>query len=230
MGQTILERVVKLLNDGGVPANYAQPAGKMVNVLMPVAAVSIQSVDQAKRNAMVRVEIVGLAQEGGHRCELRAMQAYDLLRAAGAVCQVQRCSFNGNKGVFSVPVLASFDGDASWMDWIPLEQTQHTLSVHIGESELPYLTQFTAMQAVNDADTDELSDMSWKFTLEEWIPAGETDPEGPKGLFEMTITTDTIREHFEGCCLVSLEREMEVSGVRQVRKGVAALRTVEQLA
>lgn len=230
MGMTIVEKVVQLLNDGGVPANFAQPEGKMVNVLIPVAAVSIQSVDQAQRKATVRVEIVGMADEGGHRCEQRAMQAYDLLRAAGGICQVQRCTFSGRAGLFSVPVLASFSGDASEESWeAALEPEVHSFSAVVAGKDLLHLTQFESVQAVGDADTQELEDMPWQFTLEEQVPAGEMGSEAPTGIFKMSVTTDVIRENYEGCYLTSLRREVGKTGTHQVWKGIATLRTVETI-
>ncbi len=227
MGQSIVKQVIQLLDDGGIPANQAQPARKMVNVLIPVAAVSIQQIDQAKQEATVRVEIVGMAGSGGDQCENTAMKAYEILRSAGAVCQLQRCTFQGKTGVFSMPLLATFAGEAYQKDWKPLEIATHTFSVTAGTTALPHVTQFSATQAVTDVDTEELSDMSWSFTIEEWIPAGERAPDDPGDLFEMTVTTDVTAEHFEGCSMTSLQRQVMETGVKQIRKGIAALRTVE---
>lgn len=229
MGQSIVKRVIQLLNQGGVPADYAQPEGKMINILLPVAAVSIQQIDQAKQEATVRVEIAAMAADGGYRCENTAMKAYELLRSDGAVCQLHRCTFSGRLGMFSMPLLATFARDAYQQDWKPQETPQHRFSVAVEEQTLPHVTQFTASQAVTDADTEELSDMPWNFTVEEWIPAGEQAPDNPVGLFEMTVTTDRTREGFEGCCMTSLQRQVEKTGIKQLRKGIAVLRTVETI-
>lgn len=230
MGQSIVKRVIQILNDGGIPAQEAQPAGRMVNILVPVAAVSIQSIEQEKREATVRVEIVAMASEGGAHCEDTAMKAYELLRDAGGVCSVERCTFQGKTGVFTMPVLATFSGDAYRKNWVPLEDLWNTFTVELGGNTLSYATAFTATQAVSDPETEELSDMSWNFTVEEWIPAGKSAPESPVGVFLMTVITDATREQFEGCSMTVVQRQMEESGVKQVRKGVAALRTVKTTA
>lgn len=229
MGRSIVKRVIQLLNEGGIPADQAQPAGRMVNILVPVAAVSIQQIDQDKQEATVRVEIVAMADKGGAHCEDIAMKAFDLLRGAGGACRLERCTFQSKLGLFSMPLLVTFFGDAYRKDWKPLETPTHTFLVALGDSTLGHATQFSAEQAVSDEETEELADMSWRFTVEEWIPAGEQAPDDPVGLFEMTVTTDGTREHFEGCSMTSFQRQVEVTGARQIRKGIAALRTVETI-
>lgn len=231
MGKSIVDRVIDLLNKGGIMAAWAQPQGKMGIIHSVVAAVSFQQIDQAQRTATVRVEIVGSVDSGGRRCEELAVKAYEILRNAGAVCSMGRCSFVGRLGQFSLPLLAVFRGDVYDRDWVPLaEEVAGRLDVTVDGVALPHTTSFSATQAVENADTDELSDMAWGFSIEEWIPAGEMAPENPTGLFEMTVTTDGSEESFEGCYMTELRRETETSGVRQIRKGISTVRKIQEKA
>lgn len=228
MGQSIVDQVISLLNAGGVMAEWAQPQGKMAILHSVVAAVSYQKIEQSDRTATVRVEIVGSVDSGGRRCEELAVKAYEILRNAGAVCSMGRCSFVGRLGQFSIPLLAVFKGDVYDRDWVPLEEeTVGQLEVTIDGVVLPHTIQFAATQAVGNADTDELSEMAWRFTIEEWIPAGEMAPENPTGLFEMMVTTAGSKESFEGCCMTEIKRETDAKGVRQIRQGISTVRSIQ---
>lgn len=210
MGKSILNAVVDLLNEGGIPAAPAQPEKHMLIIHTPVAAVSIEKVDT--ESATVLVQMVAPIQSGAERCQKRALQAGALLREAGAECVQGKCTFEGRSSLFCVPVTAKFYGTATAEDWIPKEESP-PVSYRLGNTSLPYVTGFSAS----------LEDALWAFSLEEFFPTGTPEPEKPEEPFALFVGN----EIFAGCTLTKCQREYTAEGVRQIRKGTATSRKAE---
>lgn len=223
MGKLILDMVVDLLNEGGVRAEAAQPAGNMTAVQTVVAAVSLECVDQTAGSVTVLVEMVGPAGDGARRCQQRALDAFDILRKAGGVCRQEKCTFLSKADVFCTPVTAVFYGTASSEDWQPCPG----YTVTAGGVTLPQVTGFSAGQQAGEEETS-LADAGWEFSLEEFFPAGTQEPADPTEPFEMTVSNGSATENYTGCVLTARERVAEKNGIRQVRRGTAEQRTVSE--
>lgn len=224
MGTLILDMVVDLLNEGGLRAEAAQPAGNMTAVQSVVAAVSLEQVDQESGSVTVLVEMVGPAKDGGKRCQREALKAFEILRGAGGICRQEKCTFISKADMFCTPVTAVFYGTATAEDWQP----RPSYEVDISGVSLPWVTGFSASQKVGEGETS-LVDMGWEFTLEEYFPAGtEETVDDPVEPFEVTLSHGSRQETYIGCNIMARERVLEENGVRQVRRGTAQQRRVDQ--
>ena len=216
MGDVILEWVVQLLQDNGIWAEAAQPAGNMVAVENTLSAVSLEQVDQAKETATIVVEVVSPAKQGAKICQIRALKVYDVLRNAGAVCRQDKCSFVSKADIFCVPVTAVFRGIVTQDDWRP----HPGYTVRINGEELPRITGFSAVQETRTV-IDTLPDAEWEFTLEELIPAGSTVAASLEGPFRLDLTSETVSETFTQCRWTSVRREYNHQGLRLTRSGIS---------
>ena len=61
----------------------------------------------------------------------------------------------------------------------------------------------------------------WEITLEEHILPGSPETAEPKAAFELRVERDAGTETFYHCWWLSIHREMNRSGLRRIRKGVA---------
>lgn len=223
MGDVILEWVVQLLQDNGIWAEAAQPAGNMVAVENTLSAVSLEQVDQAKETATIVVEVVSPAKQGAKICQIRALKVYDVLRNAGAVCRQDKCSFVSKADIFCVPVTAVFRGIATQDDWRP----HPGYTVRINGEELPRITGFSAAQETRTV-IDTLPDAEWEFTLEEFFPIGEQEPADVSEPFTLEVSIGTATEAYTECKFITRERTMEIGGIRQVRQGTAEQRLLRE--
>ena len=204
MGKSILNTVIDLLNEGGIPAAPAQPERHMMIIHAPVAAVSIEKVDM--ESATVLVQVVAPIKSGAERCQERALKVCEVLREAGAECVQEKCVFEGRAALFCVPVTAKFYGTATEEDWIPKEDPP-AVSYRIGDAVLAYVTGFSAL----------LEDGQWEFELEEFFPDGVSVSVQPTEPFALFVGN----EIFAGCALTRCQRVYTAEGVRQIRKGTA---------
>lgn len=218
MGKSILDTVITLLNDGGVPAAPAQPEEKMLIIHTPVAAVSIEKVDTALGSVTVMVEVVAPIKSGGKRCQKRALEVCRILREAGAECVQGNCTFHSRPALFRVPVTAVFYGTALAEDWIP---RQAPYQVTLGNAVLLNLISFSAEQKVDEEYSD-LDDAPWQFTLEEYFPTGTEEQEDPRAPFGVYIAKGDKEEVFTGCKMTSRQRTITPEGIHQIRKGRAS--------
>lgn len=219
MGILILDMVVDLLKEGGVRAEAAQPAGDMTTVQSVVAAVSLESVDQADGSVTVLVEMMGPVTEGAKRCQKRALDAFNILRSAGAVCRQGKCTFISKADMFCTPVKAVFYGTAYSEDWQPRPDYEVTAAGVL----LPQTCGFSAKQQAAEEGVA-LADAGWEFSLEEFFPAGTQEPEDPAEPFVLTVFGDT----YTGCIFTARERVAEEDGIRQIRRGTAEGRTADK--
>ena len=113
MGQSVIEYVVQLLNDGGIRAAAALPPGNLLRVTEPVAAVSLAGANTEKSSVTVLVEIVGPERLGGGVCQLKALDVCRILAAVGGSCQQGSCAFLNKGNLFCVPVTAVCYGENS---------------------------------------------------------------------------------------------------------------------
>lgn len=220
MGKSILNTVIDLLKEGGIPAAPAQPQGNMLRVHTGVAAVSIGKVDTAKETAVVLVEVVSPMKNGAKQCQDKALTVCDILSAAGAECVQSGCSFDSRTAMFCVPVTALFYGKATADDWIPKEEPveipKEVWTVSADGQTLLHVRSFSAKQAV-DIQYKKLADAPWEFTMEEFFPDGAQEPAEPVEPFSVQVSG----QMFSGCTLTERRRVYTEQGIEQVRKGIA---------
>lgn len=222
MGQSILDVVVKLLQDGGVPAAPAQPEEDMLIIHTPVAAVSIDKVDRINGSATVMVEVVAPIQSGARGCQMWALDACNILTNAGAQCEQGNCIFISKAALFRVQVTAVFYGTARSDSWIP----RPACAVTLANVPLAHVHKFTAEQATDEMHPT-LSNGAWEFTLEEFFPAGTQEPKDAQEPFSLQFSNAEVTETFTGCTLTQRQRIRSAEGTHQIRKGKATARTVE---
>lgn len=215
MGTLILDMVVELLKEGGIRAEAAQPDGDMTAVQTPVAAVSLESVDQADESVTVLVEMVGPVHAGARRCQTRALDAMEILGNAGGVCRMGKCTFISKADMFYTPVTAVFYGTALSEEWLP----RRGYAVMIGGSGLPYVTGFSAQQ--QETEGVAMDDAPWEFTLEEFLPAGTPEGMESEENFVLEVFYGTAGVGYTGCRFISRQRFAEPNGIRQIRRGMA---------
>lgn len=222
MEHSILDEVVKLLCDGGVPAAPAQPEKDMLVIHTPVAAVSIEKVDRANGTAAVLVEVVAPSKNGARRCQMRALDVCEILTRAGAQCVQGNCIFVSKAALFRVQVTALFYGTARSGSWT----ARPACSVTLAGVPLAYVRSFSAQQKVDETHPA-LADSVWEFALEEFFPAGAEEPEDAQEPFTLEFSVAAAAETFTGCTMTQRERSRTSEGIHQIRKGKATGRTVE---
>ena len=221
MGQLILDKVIGLLQDGGIRAAAAFPAESMQRIAGPVAAVSLEKADLKSHTVEVLVEILTPKESGGYTCQKKALEACAILEEAGAVCCQNGCDFMNKTNLFRVPVKAVFRGTARYND---LEEMPK-YTVITGALTLPYVCDFSAKQVLTSTGSS-LQSAPWEVTVEEFFPWGVQDTLGVDEPFELRLRCMGNVECYEGCKWTSRERIAEELGIRQIRKAKATGRSI----
>ena len=219
MGQMILDRVIALLSNGGIRADYAYPPERITRVEEPVAVVSLEKADLAERTATVLVEILAPKESGGGICQRKALNACALLEEDGAECSQGACEFLSKGNLFRVPVKAKFRGA------VRAYSTEEVPKATITTGTLPlrYACGFFAEQE-RRASTTTLATAPWEFTIEEFFPWGIEDSLEAGEPFDVDVTCMGLVERFEECKWIYRKRIAEDLGIRQVRRGEAQRR------
>ena len=218
MGQSVIEYVVQLLNDGGIRAAAALPPGNLIRVTEPVAAVSLAGADTEKSSVTVLVEIVGPERLGGGVCQLKALSACGVLAAAGMSCQQGSCEFLNKGNLFCVPVTAVCYGENSSDGWVPARK----LTVQLGQVALGNVVSFSAEQMSDEEHS--LDRVHWEFAVEEFFPWGTEESSDPTESFVLTVSIGGKSEQYQGCEITWRQRIAEETGIRQSRGGTATKR------
>ena len=214
MGYVSLPQVVDLLSAGGVRAEAAFPAERITRILGPVAAVSLEEVNQEKSTVTVLVEIFGPKESGGYACQQKALTACTILADAGAVCKQGSCTFVGKSNVFRVRVKAEFF-------------TAEKFTIVVGDVLLPHACGFSAGQKT-DFESGDLQGVMWEVTVEEFFPWGVQDAQSVTESFQLDFCCKGKIERYEGCTWTEVKRVAEQNGIRQVRKARAMNRIYTQ--
>lgn len=225
MGSMIPETVLGKLREAGFQADMAFPGGKGPVITDTVAAVHLKKVDRADMTATVEVCILVPAALGGAHCESEALRAMEVLHRAGGACVQNGCAYNGMTQTYSVSIQAEFScvGGA--------EDTEQDFRVFLGETEQVYALAFRSEQI---ADTETVPQMGedapagirqgssrWEFTLEEMIPAGDPEPTGTSGAFQLRLERGTLKETYRNCLWTNIRREFTGRGLRRIRSGIS---------
>ena len=212
----IINYVSELLTQGGIRAEAAWPASKMVMSQTPLAAVSVEKTNRETHAVTILVEVVCDFQAGAAYCQARAMDVCDILEAAGASCTQGKVSIDERASLFIIPVHAVFCGIAKAKQWLPITKN----IVKMNENPMEYLCDFTVERAMDETHST-IWEATWHFTLEEFFPCGVAEPETPQEPFDLTVTRFRAQETYQGCAIKRQQRVVEATGVRQIREGTA---------
>lgn len=219
MGQTIVAKVIEILQNVDIRADEAYPGGRIPALTGPVAAVRLGKVDRTVRTTAVQVIIMSPADQGGSVCEATALRAIQALEDESAACQKAVCQFDNTADVFYIEITAEFFGVALENSWSP----GPGYAVTIGLQPMEWATGFSIQRQIDDEVTS-IADAQWSFTLEELLGPGSVDPPNPAEPFVLTVTRPLGDEIFSDCTWISVERKDTIRGISQVRRGVAKTR------
>jgi len=123
--------------------------------------------------------------------------------------------------VFYVEIEAEFFGTALEDGW----SAGPGYSVTIGEQPMEHVVSFGAERKTDDEVTF-ISGALWKFTMEELLPPGTSEPPDPEEPFSLQLKRSNTDELFAGCRWISVKRQDTIRGVSQIRVGQAESRAV----
>ena len=217
---TIVSNVIDKLTRGGIRSAEAYPGKRIPALTGAVAAVRLGKVDRSVRATNVEVVIMSPAYSGGSGCELAALKAMDVLQDMGGTCVKAVCKFDEMADVFYINIDVEFFGTALPDSW----SAGPGYAIKIGAQAMNYVTSFQAQRAV-DAEATAIANAKWKFTMEELLPPGTSEPSDPAEPFTITVTRSGGEETFTNCTWTSVKREHTIRGVSQIRQGIAGGRS-----
>lgn len=218
---TIVSEVIGKLASGGIRAAEAYPGKRIPALTGAVAAVRLGKVDRAIRMTHLEVVVMSPASLGGSACETTALKAVGILQNMGGTCVKAVCKFDEMADVFYINIDVEFFGTALENSW----SAGPGFSIRIGAQAMNYVTSFQ-IQRETDKDITAITNAKWRFTLEELLPPGTSEPSDPAEPFTMSVSRNGGDETFSGCTWTSVKREDTIKGVSQVRVGIADKRTV----
>ena len=218
---TIVSEVIGKLTTGGIRAAEAYPGKRIPALTGAVAAVRLGKVDRSVRTTHLEVVVMSPAASGGSACETTALKAVGILQNMGGTCVKAMCKFDEMADVFYINIDVEFFGTALPDSW----SAGPGYAVKIGTQAMNYVTRFQS-QRETDKDVVAIANAKWRFTMEELLPPGTSEPPDPTEPFSVYVSRSNGNETFTGCTWISVKREDTIKGVNQVRVGIADKRTV----
>ena len=218
---TIVSEVISKLTAGGIRAAEAYPGKRIPALTGAVAAVRLGKVDRSVRTTHLEVVVMSPALAGGSACEMTALKAVDILQDMGGTCVKAVCKFDEMADVFYINIDVEFFGTALPDSW----SAGPGYAVKIGAQAMNYVTRFQT-QRETDKEVTAITNAKWRFTMEELLPPGTSEPADPAEPFTMSVSRSGGDETFTGCTWISVKREDTIKGVSQVRVGIADQRSV----
>lgn len=213
---TIVGNVIDALRSAGIRSDEAYPGGRIPALTGAVAAVQLGKVDRSVRTTQVIVTVMSPAAAGGSICEMTALRAMDTLQDIGGTCVKNVCRFDEVANVFYIEILADFFGSAGESSW----SAGPGYAVTIGQQPMVHVVSFAAERST-DEEVTAIANAKWRFTLEELLPPGTSEPPDPTEPFTLKVSRPGGDETFEGCRWTSVKREETIRGISQIRKGTA---------
>lgn len=220
MAMLIVDSVIAALNKKGLTAKTAYPGSAMPNIAQAQLAVNLEKLDYTARSATVLVTVMVAVEQGGGACETAAIQAGTVLEGLGGTVVQEECRFNAYADAYYIRVLGTFFGSVVMEEWSAASE----FTVEVGETVLANAVSFRAEQAVDEVTGTPLSTAVWSFRLEEKFGWGEGPLPAPTDSFSVTVLRSSGMEIYEECSWTSVELEDTVTGLRQIRTGVAKSR------
>lgn len=218
---TIVNEVIGKLTAGGIRAAEAYPGKRIPALTSVVAAVRLGKVDRSVRATHLEVVVMGPAASGGSTCETTALKAVGILQNMGGTCVKAMCKFDEMADVFYINIDVEFFGTALPESW----SAGPGYAIKIGAQAMNYVTRFQS-QRETDKDVTAIANAKWRFTMEELLPPGTSEPSDPAEPFTLFLTRSGGDETYTGCTWTSVKREDTIKGVSQIRVGIAEKRTV----
>ena len=218
---TIVSEVISKLTTGGIRAAEAYPGKRIPALTGAVAAVRLGKVDRSVRTTHLEVVVMSPAASGGSACETTALKAVGILQNMGGTCVKAMCKFDEMADVFYINIDVEFFGTALPNSW----SAGPGYAVKIGTQPMNYVIRFQS-QRETDKDVTAIANAKWRFTVEELLPPGTSEPPDPSEPFSVSVSRSGGDESFTGCTWISVKREDTIKGVSQVRVGIADKRTV----
>ena len=105
-----LSKSMAAIEDAGFTGIHAYPEGLMANLTQVVAAVEVESLDQAADTVTVRVTVISPISIGAEECENAALEIARALYQQGASCTMKRCEFLSSANLFQSAIFALYSG------------------------------------------------------------------------------------------------------------------------
>lgn len=234
MGNSILELVLRHLQEDGFTVCGAYPGQMFPQIKEPVAAVHIEQVDRAKLTVTLEISLLYPGRLGGSACELEALRITESLRSTGAVCIQKGCTYDGASQLYTVSILATYTGVTETGDC----KIWPGFYCYVAEKRLPFIQSFTAERTTDVQPVYSLKAVApwgltsgkqlWQLEIQEQIPVGEAEIQAPEGEFSLRLETDPLTEIFTGCRWTSVKRQRSKEGLYRVCKGYALNREVTE--
>ena len=218
----LLEQTIDALKAAGLRAEESYPGRPMPHLTDVAAAVSVREVDLREKTVTLAVTVMAPFRMGGAACRAPAATAAQVLEELGGVWLQGPCALNRTGDYFQVEVTAVFSGQAAEEGWA--EKTAFT--VQQGDTVFPHAVGFTMVQTIDPLGTATLENSPITIQLEERFAPGELETVLSSRDFTLRITRPTSIEILRGCRWTSIRRVDSSEGLRQVRSGEAAGRTV----
>ena len=234
MGNSILELVLRHLQEDGFTVCGAYPGQMFPQIKEPVAAVHIEQVDRANMTVTLDISLLYPGRLGGSACELEALRITESLRATGAVCVQKGCTYDGASQLYTVSILATYTGVTETADC----KIWPGFYCYVNQQRLPYIQSFTAEETADTQPVYSLDTVAalafstgkrlWQLETVEQIPVGEPEVPAPEGEFSLRLETDPLTEIFTGCRWYSVRRQRSKEGLYRICKGYALNREVTE--
>lgn len=212
---SIIDSVTSALTGAGFKTGPANPGRWISAVTEPVAALSIEKVDTKTSTVTVRATVVSPVELGGEACEMAGLTVSGILKGLGGTCIQKACQYDAKTELFSVPVLAEFQGEVLSGSW----NTSEGCQVKLGSGWLDHPVAFTAWRETDTTVTDYTA-AEWNFRVEEILEDGAVEVTPGTG-FATQVILGNRTDKYTDCTITSQKRTFSGVELRQVWEGTA---------
>lgn len=233
MGIEWMNGIVEILTAGGIRAGEAFSAGKRMEIASPVAAVGLRDLNWQEGLAEFEIRIVSPRSLGGWQCQAAAAEALAALEDAGVHCRMEPMAYQAGLDCFEMVVIGEqsvFEKESEDAQ----EAEAGYLEVLIGDSAVPYVTEFTAEQdrqrrligALNQAEPVGVTPSAggWSIRLVQEVPQAGQVPAEPEEPFVLTVKEEGLTTAFTGCCWNKVKKQMDQTRIKVEWEGFALSR------
>lgn len=219
MGHEWIERVIAALQHAGIRTRRGYPAGKAPCLESPASGVSIERLQMDA--TILAVNLFAPASMGAQVCEDMAVTAVQALKTLGGECRVEKCSFDGKAGLFTMPVYVTFNRSCLLDGW----------SVKVDGQTQPYARSFKAeylsevTRTFNDTSGVPIFSREsdgWRLTIEEILPEERPAENENMLIFSVEYISAGGVQRYEHCVWERILLEPVADGLRRVRVARAA--------
>lgn len=206
MGNEWVQFITDALSKSGIAVMEAYPAGMMLHLEKPAAAVEMKALNCAEGKVMIGIRVLSPQSLGGWECQNAAACVAGALYDANIDCTCAQMEYLQRSDCFCVLVTAKipvhFEG-GKWVKGSPWE-------VSIGNQKMEYATRFYAEQnqdrrligAVCQSQPVGVTsgtNSGWKIRLVQKIPFGKPIPSALQEPFSLTVRKDGQTQQYRNC-------------------------------